>query len=95
MTSGEEAAVRSVHDILAGRLALYFYVGILLIGLVVPVFLMAGIIAPLSPALFAIIGLSSVAGDFFMKFSSIKAGVFSPVRLYSGNNRRATRRRKI
>tara|TARA_B100000959_G_scaffold40568_1_gene40232 strand:+ start:2401 stop:3354 length:954 start_codon:yes stop_codon:yes gene_type:complete len=95
LTSGEEAAVHSVHDILAGRLALYFYVGILLIGLFVPVFLMAGIIAPLSPTLFALIGLTSVAGDFFMKFSSIKAGVFSPVRLYSGNNRRATRRRKI
>jgi hypothetical protein len=43
---------------------------------------MAGIIAPLSPALLALIGLTSVAGDFFMKFSSIKAGVYMPVRIH-------------
>jgi formate-dependent nitrite reductase membrane component NrfD len=97
LASDEEAARRSVHDILAGRLAVYFYVGILLIGLVVPVFLIAGIIAPLSPALMALIGISSVAGDFFMKFSSIKAGIFMPVRLHGGNkggNKRKSARLK-
>ncbi|MBO31831.1 MAG: hypothetical protein CMM74_02490 [Rhodospirillaceae bacterium] len=88
LSSGDETARASLHEILAGRLAIYFYGGILVIGLVVPTFLMAGIIAPLSPALLALIGLTSVAGDFFMKFSSIKAGVYMPVRIH-GHMKRA------
>ena len=81
ISGGDETAMRSVRDILAGRLAVYFYGGTLVVGLVVPLILMTGAIAPLSAGILAAIGLASMAGDFFMKYSSIKAGVHLPVRL--------------
>jgi len=81
VSSGDETAMRSVRDILAGRLAVYFYGGTLAVGLVVPLILMTGAIAPLSAGILAAIGAASMAGDFFMKYSSIKAGVYLPVRL--------------
>ncbi len=81
ISGGDETAMRSVRDILAGRLAVYFYGGTLVVGLVVPLFLMTGAVAPLSAGILAAIGVASMAGDFFMKYSSIKAGVYLPVRL--------------
>jgi formate-dependent nitrite reductase membrane component NrfD len=81
ISSGDETAKRSVKDLLAGRLAVYFYGGMLVIGLVVPLILTSGAIAPLSAGILAAIGIASMAGDFFMKYSSIKAGVYLPVRL--------------
>jgi formate-dependent nitrite reductase membrane component NrfD len=81
VSSGDETARRSVRDLLAGRLALYFYGGTLVVGLVVPLILTTGVIAPLSAGILAAIGLASMIGDFFMKYSSIKAGVHLPVRL--------------
>jgi len=39
VSSGDETAKRSVRDLLAGRLALYFYGGTLVVGLVVPLIL--------------------------------------------------------
>jgi formate-dependent nitrite reductase membrane component NrfD len=84
-SAGDETALRSVRDLLAGRLALYFYGGTLVVGLVVPLVLTTGAIAPLSAGVLAVIGLASMAGDFFMKFSSIKAGVHLPVRLPRGH----------
>ena len=81
VSSGDETAKRSINDLLAGRLAVYFYGGTLLIGLVVPLVLTTGTIAPLSASILAVIGLASIIGDFFMKYSSIKAGVYLPVRL--------------
>jgi formate-dependent nitrite reductase membrane component NrfD len=79
-TGGNAAAKRSVHELLAGRVALYFYGGILVIGLAVPAVLMTGLAAPLSLATLAAIGVASVAGDFFMKYSSIRAGVYLPLK---------------
>jgi len=81
VASGDDTAKRSINDLLAGRLALYFYGGTLIIGLVVPLILTTGAIAPMSAGILAVIGLASIIGDFFMKFSSIKAGVYLPVRL--------------
>ncbi len=79
-TGGNVAAKRSVHELLAGRVALYFYGGILVIGLAVPAVLASGIAAPLSQATLVAVGLASVVGDFFMKYSSIRAGVYLPLR---------------
>jgi formate-dependent nitrite reductase membrane component NrfD len=81
-TGGNTAARRSVRELLAGRVALYFYGGILVIGLAVPAVLVAGIAAPLSQATLAAIGLASVVGDFFMKYSSIRAGIYLPLRTH-------------
>lgn len=80
LTSGSEAARRSVHDLLAGRVSGYFYVGTLALGLVVPAYLMySGMSGAASTGLMAILGVTSAVGDFFMKFSTLRAGVFLPV----------------
>lgn len=83
-TGGNMAARHSVRELLAGRVALYFYGGILVVGLAVPAVLVAGIAAPLSQATLAAIGLTSVVGDFFMKYSSIRAGIYLPLRARDG-----------
>jgi formate-dependent nitrite reductase membrane component NrfD len=79
MSGGNVAARRSVREMFAGRVAAYFYGGTLLIGLVVPLTLVSGRIAPLSFAVLAAIGLFSALGDFFMKYSTIRAGVYLPL----------------
>jgi len=90
VTGGDETARRSIRDLLAGRLAVYFYGGTLVIGLVVPLILTSGAFAPRSAAILAVIGLASIIGDFFMKYSSIKAGVLLPIRLPHVNRRTAS-----
>lgn len=71
------AARRSVHDILAGRLAAIFYGGTLAIGLGVPLAL--GAAGGDYPVIMALVGLTSAAGDFFMKLSTVRAGVYRPL----------------
>jgi formate-dependent nitrite reductase membrane component NrfD len=78
LTSGNAAARRSVGDLLSGRLAFVFYGGTLLLGLVVPVLLLT-MAAQISPAVMAVIGLASAAGDFFMKLTTVRAGVYLPL----------------
>jgi formate-dependent nitrite reductase membrane component NrfD len=80
LTSGNAAARQSARELLAGRLATYFYGGTLLIGLVVPAILLSGRVAPLTLGLLAVIGLCSTLGDFFMKYTTIRAGVYRPLR---------------
>ena len=75
---GNAAARRSVREILAGRVALVFYGGTLLVGIIVPVLLLSMPMAN-SPATMALIGLASAAGDFFMKLSTVRAGVYLPL----------------
>ena len=81
LSGGDETSKRSVHELLAGRLALSFYGGTLIVGLLVPILLVTSYIDSLPTSVMALIGLASVSGDFFIKFSSIKAGVYLPVRL--------------
>jgi formate-dependent nitrite reductase membrane component NrfD len=79
MTGGNEAARRSVRELFAGRVALYFYVGTLALGLIVPAYLAsAGLSGPVSLGTMALIGIASAIGDFFMKFSTVRAGVHLP-----------------
>ena len=75
---GDAAARRSVHEVLAGRASTAFYGGILVVGILVPAVLLSGV-ASLSPATLVGVALTSVAGDFFMKFTAIRAGVYRPV----------------
>jgi formate-dependent nitrite reductase membrane component NrfD len=79
LTSRNVAARRSVREMLAGRIAAYFYGGTLLVGLVVPLALVSGQIAPLSFLVLAAIGLFSALGDFFMKYTTIRAGIYLPL----------------
>lgn len=78
LASGNIAARWAVRDMLAGRLAMLFYGGTLAVGLVVPVLLLTTSTAH-SPAVMALIGLASVSGDFFMKLSTVRAGVYLPL----------------
>ena len=86
LTGGNPAARRSVREMLAGRMAVYFYGGTLLIGLVVPLALLSGHIAPLSVGILAAIGLFSALGDFFMKYTTIRAGIYLPLRPRQGRH---------
>lgn len=77
-TGGNIAAKWSARDMLTGRLAMTFHGGTLLIGLVVPALLLVSS-ASNPPVVMALIGIASAAGDFFMKLSTVKAGVYLPV----------------
>jgi len=80
LTSGNAAAKRSVHELFAGRVAVYFYGGTLALGLVIPAWLAwAGLNGPLTLGAMVVLALASAMGDFFMKYSTIRAGVFLPV----------------
>lgn len=78
LSSGNIAARWSVRDLLMGRLALSFYGGTLALGLLVPVLLLTNF-ANNSPIAMAMIGVASVCGDFFEKYSTVKAGVYLPL----------------
>ncbi len=80
LTSGNAAAQQSVHELFAGRVAIYFYGGTLLLGLAIPAWLAwTGLTGPLSLGAMALLALASAFGDFFMKYSTIRAGVYLPV----------------
>jgi len=79
-TGGNAAARRSVHDLLAGRMALSFYGGTLALGMLVPAWLVwSGLTGEASLQAMAVLALASALGDFFMKYSTIRAGVHLPV----------------
>jgi len=80
LTSGNAAAQRSVHELFNGSVAIHFYGGTLLLGLVVPAVLAwSGISGAMSLAAMVLLALASAFGDFFMKYSTIRAGVFLPI----------------
>lgn len=80
LTSGNSAARRSAQELLAGRVAAYFYGGTLALGVLLPAwFVWAGLSGPLSLFAMAVLGVTSAFGDFFMKYSTIRAGVHLPV----------------
>jgi formate-dependent nitrite reductase membrane component NrfD len=82
LAGGNAAARRSVQEMLAGRVAVYFYGGTLLLGLLIPLVLVSGRLAPLSVAVLAVVGLLSALGDFFMKYTTIRAGIYLPLGLH-------------
>ena len=60
LTSGNAAAQRSVHELFAGSVAVYFYGGTLLLGLAVPAWLVwTGLSGPLSLAAMVVLALAS------------------------------------
>jgi formate-dependent nitrite reductase membrane component NrfD len=81
LSSGDEAARWSLYELFRGHLVRYFYGGTLFVGLIVPAVLMSGMVIPRTALALAVIGLSSIIGDLFMKFSSVKAGVHLQIRL--------------
>ncbi|MBI2986633.1 MAG: polysulfide reductase NrfD, partial [Deltaproteobacteria bacterium] len=81
MSGANPVARRSVYELVRGRVAVSFYVGTLIVGLVVPIaFGLAGITGPVSLTTLAGIALASVVGDFFIKYTIAKAGIYVPLR---------------
>jgi len=71
----------SVRELLRGRASVSFYVGTLFIGLFIPIAIgLVGLGTPLSLAAVATVGLASVIGDFFVKYSIAKAGIYRSLR---------------
>jgi len=79
-TGGNAAAKRSVEELFAGRMAIAFYGGTLAVGLAVPAALVWwGLYGATSLQAMALLALASALGDFFMKYTTIRAGVHLPV----------------
>jgi len=74
------AAKRSLQELVAGRLSPAFYAGTIFLGLVIPIVLGAiGSTTGLWRGLLAFVGLSSLAGDFFVQYCIVKAGIYLPI----------------
>ena len=74
------AARRSVSELVTGKVSPAFYAGVVFLGLVVPIALGAiGAATGASRGLLAVIGLSSLAGDFYIGYCIVKAGIYSPI----------------
>lgn len=79
-TGGNAAAKHSVQELFAGRMAIAFYGGTLALGLLVPSGLVWwGLYGQTSLLAMALLALASAMGDFFMKYTTIRAGVHLPV----------------
>ena len=73
-------AMGFLNELLDGLVAVNLYGGTLLLGLTVPAWLVwTGLSGPLSLAAMVGLALASAFGDFFMKYSTIRAGVYLPV----------------
>jgi formate-dependent nitrite reductase membrane component NrfD len=74
------AARRSAGELVTGRVSPAFYAGVVVLGLVIPIVLGAiGATTGSSRGLLAVIGLSSLAGDFYIKYWIVKAAVYRPI----------------
>jgi len=74
------AARRSAGELVAGKVSPAFYAGTVFFGLVLPIVLGAiGATTGTSRGLLAVIGLSSLVGDFYIKYCIVKAAVYLPI----------------
>ncbi len=74
------AAKRSVIDLFKGRVATTFIPGVLILGLIIPIFVLVwGLFVQLAITVIALAALFELIGGFAMRYSLIKAGVFSPL----------------
>ena len=79
--TAEEDKSAALWYTLAGGVAFYVYGGILVVGIILPALVLAGRRERMSAITVAIIGFASVIGDFFIKYSTVKAGVYKRVRV--------------
>jgi formate-dependent nitrite reductase membrane component NrfD len=74
------AARRSAGELVTGRVSPAFYAGVVFLGLVIPIVAGAiGATTGTSRGLLAVVGLSSLAGDFYIKYCIVKAAVYLPI----------------
>jgi formate-dependent nitrite reductase membrane component NrfD len=78
--NGGIAANRSTLELLFGRASLAFYLGLVLAGLVIPAALgIWGFFGELGRFILAVISISSLIGDFYVKYCINKAGIYIPI----------------
>lgn len=76
------AAGRSVAELVGGRLSVAFYIGTVFLGLLVPIGIgIWGFSSALSLPLLAIVGVSSLLGDYYTIFCVARAGIYRPLLL--------------
>jgi formate-dependent nitrite reductase membrane component NrfD len=75
------AGARSVMEMLKGRASLYFIVGVIILGLVIPltVIIISLSTGQVSPAVIAIAAGCEILGGFSMRYSIFKSGVYTPM----------------
>jgi sulfite dehydrogenase (quinone) subunit SoeC len=75
------AGGRSVIEILKGRASFFFILGVVILGLVIPlaVALISLASSGVSPAVIAIASACEIIGGFCMRYSIFKTGVYSPL----------------
>ncbi len=82
MSSSGVASRRSVSQLLGlrGSASLAFYIGVMLLGLVVPIGI--GLLSQygnVSPWVLGLVGVSSLVGDFYVKYCVARAGIYLPL----------------
>lgn len=75
------AARESVSELVAGRISPAFYGGAVLVGILVPIALtlVRETLGVADLLVLATIGVTSLVGDFYVKYCIVKAGVYTPV----------------
>jgi len=80
MNTGGVAQRQAVLTLIRGRAVLSFYVGVVAVGLLVPlVWGGIGLVTTLSALALALIGLASLIGDFYFTYAVARAGVYLPL----------------
>lgn len=78
--NGGIAANRSTLELLFGRVSLAFYLGLVVAGLLIPIALgIWGYFGGLGRPILALISISSLIGDFYVKYCINKAGIYTPI----------------
>lgn len=79
MANSSVGARRSVEDLLRGRVAAAFYLGVVAVGVLIPVVIgLWNAVTPVSLGMLAVVGAASLIGDFYVKFAIAKAGRYLP-----------------
>ncbi|MBI5628046.1 MAG: polysulfide reductase NrfD [Candidatus Rokubacteria bacterium] len=79
MANASVGAHRSVEDLLRGRVAAAFYLGVVGVGFLIPVVIgLWNVVTPVSLGMLALVGATSLVGDFYVKFAIAKAGRYVP-----------------
>lgn len=79
MAKASVGARYSVEDLLMGRVAVGFYGGVVFFGLVIPIVIgFWNVVTPVSIGLLALVGASSLVGDFYIKYCVAKSGRYLP-----------------
>ncbi len=74
------AARESMRQLVSGRISPVFYGGTIAVGIVVPLALgAASLIGGSALLLLGVIGGASLIGDFYVRYSIVKAGVYVPL----------------